>query len=70
MTTYDAIIIGSGPNGLSAGCYLAHRGLHVLLLEVHAEPGGGPRTAQLTLPGFHHDVCSAVHPSGYLSPYF
>ena len=68
--TYDAVIIGSGPNGLSAGCYLARQGLHVLLLEAHAEPGGGTRTAELTLPGFHHDVCSAVHPFGYLSPYF
>ncbi|WP_317129002.1 phytoene desaturase family protein [Mangrovivirga cuniculi] len=67
---YDAVIIGSGPNGLSAGIYLAEKGLKVLILEAASEPGGGTRTQELTLPGFHHDVCSAVHPIGYLSPYF
>lgn len=68
--TYDAVIIGSGPNGLSAGTFLARRGFNVLILEAADEVGGGMRTAEVTLPDFHHDVCSAVHPFGYLSPYF
>ncbi len=69
-TKYDCIIIGSGPNGLSAGIFLAQKGLQVLILEASASAGGGMRTAELTLPGFHHDICSAVHPTGFLSPYF
>ena len=68
--SYDVVIIGSGPNGLSAGIYLARKGLQVLIIEAANQVGGGTRTAELTLDGFHHDVCSAVHPSGYLSPYF
>lgn len=68
--SYDVVIIGAGPNGLSAGIYLARKGLQVLIIEAATQVGGGTRTAQLTLEGFHHDVCSAVHPSGYLSPYF
>lgn len=67
---HDIVIIGSGPNGLSAGIMLAEKGLKVLILEASDSPGGGMRTAELTLPGFRHDVCSAVHPMGYLSPYF
>ncbi|MEM6800324.1 MAG: NAD(P)/FAD-dependent oxidoreductase [Bacteroidota bacterium] len=67
---YDIVIIGSGPNGLSAGIYLADQGLKVLILEAADRVGGGTRTAELTLPGFHHDICSAVHPMGVLSPYF
>ncbi len=67
---YDVVIIGSGPNGLSAGIYLVQKGLKVLIIEASATVGGGTRTAELTLPGFHHDVCSAVHPMGVLSPYF
>jgi phytoene dehydrogenase-like protein len=67
---YDAVIIGSGPNGLSAGIFLAQKGLKVLILEGADEIGGGTRTAELTLPGFYHDVCSAVHPMGILSPWF
>ena len=67
---YDVVIIGSGPNGLSAGIFLAQKGLKVLILEAAATVGGGTRTAELTLPDFHHDVCSAVHPMGVLSPYF
>ena len=70
MEKYDCTIIGSGPNGLSAGIYLAQKGLKVLILEAASTPGGGMRTAQLTLPGFHHDVCAAVHPTGFLSPWF
>ncbi|MCW5516486.1 phytoene desaturase family protein [Muriicola sp. Z0-33] len=66
---YDSVIIGSGPNGLSAGIALAEKGLSVLILEAADTIGGGTRTAQLTLPGFHHDICSAVHPMGYSSPY-
>lgn len=66
---YDAVIIGSGPNGLSAGIFLAQKGLKVLILEAAESVGGGTRTAELTLAGFQHDVCSAVHPMGVLSPY-
>ncbi len=66
---YDIVIIGSGPNGLSAGIFLAQKGLKVLMLEAAQTVGGGTRTAELTLPDFHHDVCSAVHPMGELSPY-
>ena len=69
-TEYDAVIVGSGPNGLSAGIVLARAGLSVLILEAADTVGGGMRTAELTLEGFHHDICSAVHPMGYLSPYF
>jgi len=67
---YDAIIIGAGPNGLSAGIFLRQKGFQVLILEANETVGGGTRTAELTLPGFHHDVCSAIHPLGALSPYF
>lgn len=67
---YDIVIIGSGPNGLSAGTYLAQKGLKVLILEASARAGGGMRTSPLTLDGFQHDVCSAVHPMGALSPFF
>ena len=66
----DAVIVGSGPNGLSAAVALARAGASVLVLEGHDEIGGGTRTAALTLPGFFHDVCSACHPMGVLSPFF
>lgn len=65
----DAVIIGAGPNGLAAAVALAQAGASVLVLEAADELGGGTRTAELTLPGFHHDVCSAVHPLGILSPF-
>ncbi len=65
----DAIVVGSGPNGLSAAVALALRGASVRVLEGHEHIGGGTRTAELTLPGFRHDVCSAVHPMGVLSPF-
>jgi phytoene dehydrogenase-like protein len=65
----DAVVVGAGPNGLAAAVALAQAGLRTRVIEAHAEIGGGTRTAELTLPGFHHDVCSAVHPLGELSPY-
>jgi phytoene dehydrogenase-like protein len=67
---YDAVIVGSGPNGLAAAVELARAKKSVLVLEAAPELGGGTRTRELTLPGFRHDVCSAVHPLGILSPYF
>ena len=66
----DAVVVGAGPNGLAAAVALAQQGFAVALIEAHAQVGGGTRTAELTLPGFHHDVCSAVHPLGELSPFF
>jgi len=65
----EAVVIGSGPNGLSAAIALARAGVSVLVVEAHEEPGGGTRSAELTLPGFVHDVCSGVHPMGVLSPF-
>lgn len=65
---YDAVIIGSGPNGLAAAVVLAREGKSVLVIEGHDQIGGGTRTTELTLPGFYHDVCSAVHPMGLASP--
>ncbi|MCB8985924.1 MAG: NAD(P)/FAD-dependent oxidoreductase [Ardenticatenaceae bacterium] len=70
MPDYDAIIVGSGPNGLAAAITLARQGLAVLLLEAKPTIGGGMRTAELTLPGFRHDICSAIHPLGMGSPFF
>jgi phytoene dehydrogenase-like protein len=67
---YDAIVIGAGPNGLAAAISLAREGLSVLVVEARDTIGGGTRTAELTLPGFAHDVCSAVHPLGAASPFF
>lgn len=68
-TEYDAIVIGSGPNGFAAAITLLQQGLSVLLIEGKKEIGGGMRTQALTLPGFIHDVCSAVHPMAVLSPF-
>ena len=67
---YDAVVVGAGPNGLTAAILLARAGNSVLVLEAHQKIGGGCRTEQLTLPGFHHDVCAAIHPMGVLSPVF
>jgi phytoene dehydrogenase-like protein len=67
---YDAVVVGSGPNGLAAAITLAHQGISVLVIEAAATIGGGTRTAALTLPGFVHDVCSAVHPFAVASPFF
>ena len=66
----DAVVVGSGPNGLAAAIELALAGRSVLVVEAENEIGGGTRSAELTLPGFTHDVCSAVHPMGILSPFF
>jgi phytoene dehydrogenase-like protein len=67
---YDAVIVGSGPNGLTAAITLARTGRSVLVLEANSTIGGGARSAELTLPGFVHDVCSAVHPLAAGSPFF
>jgi phytoene dehydrogenase-like protein len=66
----DAIVVGAGPNGLAAAIEVARAGRSVLVLEKAPTPGGGARTAELTLPGFRHDVCSAIHPLGVASPFF
>jgi phytoene dehydrogenase-like protein len=66
----DAIVVGSGPNGLTAALTLARAGLAVHVYEGAETPGGGCRTEELTLPGFAHDVCSAVHPLLAASPFF
>lgn len=68
--TYDAVVIGAGPNGLAAAIALAQRGLSILVLEANGQIGGGARTTEMTLPGFRHDLCSAVHPMGASSPFF
>ena len=66
---YDAVVVGAGPNGLAAAITLARAGRSVLVREAHAEVGGGTRTAELTLPGFRHDICSAIHPLSRISPF-
>jgi phytoene dehydrogenase-like protein len=70
MTTNDAVVVGAGPNGISAAIELARSGRQTLLVEEADVIGGGTRTEELTLPGFHHDVCSAIHPAAIASPFF
>jgi phytoene dehydrogenase-like protein len=67
---YDAVVVGSGPNGLAAAITLQQAGLSVLLIEAKDTIGGGLRSAELTLPGFVHDICSAIHPLALGSPFF
>ena len=69
-TSYDAVVVGAGPNGLAAAIRLAQEKLSVLVIEANDTIGGGARTAELTLPGFLHDVCSSVHPLAVGSPFF
>ncbi|HRQ50770.1 MAG TPA: NAD(P)-binding protein, partial [Agriterribacter sp.] len=65
---FDAIVIGSGPNGLAAAITLQQAGLSVLIAEGENTVGGGLRSKALTLPGYLHDVCSAIHPMAARSP--
>ncbi|HKS69304.1 MAG TPA: NAD(P)/FAD-dependent oxidoreductase [Ktedonobacterales bacterium] len=67
---YDAVVIGAGPNGLAAAITLARAGCSVIVYEAKDSVGGGSRTQELTLPGFAHDVCSAIHPYAVASPFF
>jgi phytoene dehydrogenase-like protein len=67
---YDAVVVGSGPNGLAAAIAMQQKGLSVLVLEGKSSIGGGLRSAELTLPGYVHDICSAVHPLAAGSPFF
>src|SRR5207253_6828741 len=66
----DAVVVGSGPNGLAAAITLARAGYSVQVFEASSNIGGSTRSAALTLPGFVHDVCSAVHPLAAASPFF
>ena len=67
--SYDAVVVGAGPNGLSAAIAIAQKGHSVLVVEGRNTVGGGARSAPLTMPGFLHDVCSAVHPLAVSSPF-
>ena len=68
--SYDAAVIGGGPNGLAAAITLARQGYSVVVHEATPEIGGGCRSKELTLPGYLHDVCAAIHPYGVASPFF
>jgi phytoene dehydrogenase-like protein len=69
-SSYDAIVVGSGPNGFSAAIALAQAGCKVVIVEGQATIGGGVRSAELTLPGFVHDTCAAIFPLTLASPFF
>ena len=66
----NAVVVGSGPNGLAAGIRLAQAGVDVTVFEAHDRPGGGTRTSEPTVPGVLHDDCAAFHPTGVASPFF
>ena len=68
--TYDAVVVGAGPNGLAAAIELARNGCSVAVIEANDRVGGGARSGELTLPGFVHDLGSAIHPLGFASPFF
>ena len=68
--SFDAVVVGAGPNGLAAAIEIARAGRSVVVVEASDTPGGGCRSAELTLPGFVHDVCSAIHPLAIASPFF
>jgi phytoene dehydrogenase-like protein len=68
VPSYDAVVVGAGPNGLAAAVILAEAGRSVLVIEAKPTVGGGCRTESVTLPGFHHDICAAIHPMGVVSP--
>src|SRR5690606_32606093 len=70
LKQYDAIVVGSGPNGFSAAITLQQQGLSTLLIEGADTIGGGMRTKELTIPWFKHDICSAIHPMAIASPFF
>ncbi len=70
MARYDAAVVGSGPNGLAAAIELAKTGRSVVVYEAAPRVGGGTRTKELTLPGFRHDICSAIHPMAVGAGYF
>ena len=69
-TAPDAVVVGAGPNGLAAAITIARAGRSVVVYEAAPTPGGGARSAELTLPGFSHDPCSAIHPTALASPFF
>src|SRR2546421_10583924 len=69
-TSYDAVVVGSGPNGMAAAITIARKQRTVCLIEAETTLGGGARSMELTLPGFVHDICSAIHPLGVASPFF
>lgn len=68
--SYDALVVGSGPNGLTAAITMARSGWHVLVLEAAERAGGAVATQELTLRGFHHDTFSAVYPAAAASRVF
>ena len=69
MAPVDAVVVGGGPNGLAAAIELSRAGHAVTLLEAAPTAGGGSRSAELTLPGFVHDVCSSIHTFGRTAPF-